>query len=127
MAVVWKQVAYLDDVVLESDFTAAGDLLVGSGVGSATVLGIGTTLQILRTNAAADALEWAEPPAGGDFMADGTVPMTGDLDFDSNEALDMVIQQVANEAAVAAYATPTVGKVLFATSELSLHICTSAS
>lgn len=127
MAITWKKLAYEDDVVLESDFTAAGDLIVGSGVGTATVLNIGTSLQILRTNSGATALEWADPPAGGDFMANGSVAMTGDLDFNDNEATDMVIQQVANEAAVAAYASPVVGKVLFATSELTLHICTSAA
>jgi hypothetical protein len=33
---------------------------------------------------------------------------------------------VANEAAVSAYATPVVGKILFATSELTFHICTVA-
>lgn len=127
MAITWKKLAYEDDVVLESDFTAAGDLIVGSGVGTASVLNIGTSLQILRTNSDATALEWADAPAGGDFMADGSVAMTGDLDFNDNEATDMVIQQVANEAAVAAYASPVVGKVLFATSESTLHICTSAA
>lgn len=36
MAITWKKLAYEDDVVLESDFTAAGDLIVGSGVGTAS-------------------------------------------------------------------------------------------
>ena len=114
--------------VMESDYTEAGALVVGSGVGTATVLGVGTASQHLAVNATADALEWVDPPiATGDFLADGSVPMTGDLDFDGNEAIDMVIHQVANEAAVAAYAIPVVGKVLFATSELTLHICTVAA
>jgi hypothetical protein len=40
---------------------------------------------------------------------------------------DQVIHAVADEAAVAAYATPVVGKILWATTELSLHVCTSAA
>ena len=93
--------------VMESDFTAAGMLVVGSGSGTATTLAKGTSLQVLRTNSGATALEWAEPAAGG--------------------STDFVVQAVANEAAVASYATPVVGKILFATSELTFHICTVAA
>lgn len=38
---------------------------------------------------------------------------------------DLVVHTVANEAAVAAYATPVLGKMLWATSELSVWICTA--
>ena len=115
--------------VMESDYTGIGALVVGSGVGTATVLGVGTANQILSVNADVTALDWIDQPAAGtgDFKADGSVPMTGDLNFDDNEAKDMIFQQVANEAAVAAYATPVVGKVLFATAELTLHVCTVAA
>jgi hypothetical protein len=91
--------------VMESDFTAAGMLVVGSGSGTATTLAKGTGLQILRVNTGATALEWATQAASG---------------------TDFVVQAVANEAAVSAYATPVVGKILFATSELTFHICTVA-
>ena len=114
--------------VMESDFTAAGDLLVGTGESTATILPKGSASQVLRVKTDGTTLEWASVPTGtGDFLADGTVAMTGDLQFAGNHAKDMVIQEVANEAAVAAYAAPVLGKVLFATSEKTLHICTSAA
>lgn len=63
--------------------------------------------------------------AGGDFMADGTVPMAGNLDFADNEAIDMIIQSVANEADVLAYVNPRVGKLLFSIDNETLYICTA--
>ena len=90
-------------------------------------LPVGTDGHVLHPDSGEDTgIKWAATGTG-DFLADGSVPMTGNLDFDEHQALDMVIQQVADEAAVAAYATPVVGKVLFATSELTLHICTVAA
>ena len=114
--------------VMESDFTKAGDLVVGSGSGTATVLktagGNADVGKFLKVGAL-DVLEWAAVSAGaGDFMKDGSVAMTGNLDFDNKQGVDLIIQTVANEAAVAGYADPKVGKILFATSELTLHICT---
>lgn len=44
--------------------------------------------KVLAVNAGADDVEWISA-AAGDFKADGTVPMTGDLDFDNNAAVDM--------------------------------------
>ena len=42
------------------------------------------------------------------------------------QATDQVLQTVANVAAVNAYATPVVGKILWSTAELSAYICTVA-
>jgi hypothetical protein len=114
--------------VMESDFTAKGALVVGTGTGTAAVLTVGTNGYILTADSAeATGTKWAAAGGTGDFKADGTVPMTGNLDVNEHQVLDMVVQQVANEAAVGAYATPVVGKILFATSELSFHICTVAA
>lgn len=114
--------------VMESDFTAKGDLIIGTGSGTAAVLDVGSNGQVLTADSTqTTGTKWATVAGTGDFLADGTVAMTGDLDFGDNEAKDVIIQQVANEAAVAAYATPVVGKILFATSELSFHICTVAT
>ena len=44
--------------------------------------------KVLAVNAGADDVEWISA-AAGDFKADGTVPMTGDLDFDNHAAIDM--------------------------------------
>jgi len=58
------------------------------------------------------------------LLADGSVPLTGSLDFNLQQAVDMVVMTVANEAAL-----PTegiaVGQICFATAELTLHICTA--
>jgi len=126
MAILWKKLAYEDDVITKALMTAKGDLLAASAASTPAALPVGTNGQVLTADSGeTTGIKWAATGAG-DFLADGSVPMTGDLDFDDNEALDMIIQQVADEAAVAAYATPVVGKVLFATSELTFHICTSA-
>ena len=127
MAVTWKKLAYESDVILKSFMAAKGDLISASADDTPLILTAGANDLVLTTDSTeATGLKWAATGAG-DFLAAGTVPMTGDLDFDDNEALDMIIQQVVDEAAVAAYATPVVGKVLFATSELTFHICTVAA
>lgn len=114
--------------LMESDIVGAGDLIVGVAEDTAGILSIGTAGQVLKVNSSATALEWAEGTSGdGDFKADGSVPMTGDLDFAGNAAKDMTIQNVANESAVTSYASPVVAKMLYALSEGTLHICTDAS
>lgn len=127
MAVTWKKLAYEGDVITKATLAAKGDIISASAAATPLALTVSTNDLVLTADSAeATGLKWAAVSTG-DFYADGSVPMTGDLDFDGNEATDMIIQQVANEAAVAAYATPVVGKVLFATSELTLHICTVAA
>jgi len=53
-------------------------------------------------------------------------PISDNVDFNLNQAVDLVVMTVANEAAL-----PTegigVGQLCFATSELTLHICTVSS
>jgi hypothetical protein len=44
--------------------------------------------KVLAVNAGADDVEWISA-AAGDFKADGTVAMTGNLDFDNHTAVDM--------------------------------------
>jgi len=123
----WKKLAYEDDAILKSFMAAKGDLIGASADDTPAILSVGTDGHVLTADSGeATGLKWAATGTG-DLLADGTVPMTADFDFAGNEAKDMVIQQVADEAAVAAYASPVVGKVLFATSELTFHICTSAA
>ena len=113
--------------VMESDYSAKGVVIVGTGAGTATAVTVGTDgYALVADSAQASGVKWAAV-ATGDFKADGTIAMTGDLNFAGNKAKDMAIQSVANEAAVSAYATPVVGKILFAASEATLHICTSAA
>lgn len=55
-------------VATDTIWDAAGDLAVGSGANTAARLAIGTSLQVLRTNAGATGLEWASPAGGGDAL-----------------------------------------------------------
>lgn len=127
MAVTWKKLCYADDAVLKAMFTTKGDIAAATAASTPARLGVGSDGHVLTADAAeASGMKWAAI-GGGDLKADGSVPMTAAFDFAGQEAKDMVIQQVANEAAVAAYASPVVGKILFATSELTFHICTVAS
>jgi hypothetical protein len=48
----------------------------------------GNAGKVLAVNAGANDVEWISA-AAGDFKADGSVPMTGDLDFDNHAAIDM--------------------------------------
>jgi hypothetical protein len=48
------------------------------------------------------------------------------VDFDLQEATDLVVMTVANEAGLPA-ANVAVGQLCWATSELSLHVCTASA
>ena len=113
--------------VMESDFTAKGDIIIGTGLGTAAVLGAGSNGQILTLDSEeATGVKWAAAGGTGDFKADGTVPMTGDLDFAGNAAKDVKIHTVANNTALLAL-TAVVGKLAFQTDTLAAYICTSAT
>jgi len=114
--------------VMESDYAAKGDLIVGTGVGTAAVLTVGATNghAIVVDSTTATGLNYAATGTG-DFKADGTVAMTGNLDFAEKQAVDMIIHTVANATARDALANPTVGKLAFQTDTLAAYICTSAA
>ena len=75
----------------------------------------------------ASGLDGATPAAVAATMAldDIGVPDAA-VDFDLQQATDLVVMTVANEAALPA-ANIAVGQLCFCTGELSLHICTSAA
>ena len=114
--------------IMESIFQKVGDLIVGHDNGEVVLL----QTAALEADAGRylkvgplDVLEWAPVTAGaGDFMADGSVPMTGHLHFAGKQAIDMIIQNVANKAAVDGYAAPHVGKPLFAVTGTAVYFCT---
>jgi hypothetical protein len=110
--------------VMESDFSAKGALVAGTGVGTAGVLAVGANdYALVADSTAVTGLKWAAV-ATGNFKSDGTVAMSGNLALAGNQITNQVIQTVANVAAVNAYATPVVGKILWSTAELAAYICT---
>jgi len=123
MAITWKKVAYEDDVITKALLTSKGDLVYASAAGVPAALAIGTDNYILRVATDLPAWEAIGAPAAH-TLAEHTVP-AGAVDFDLQEATDLVIMTVANEAALPA-ANVAVGQPCFAVGELSLHVCTVA-
>ena len=127
MALTWKKLAYSDDVVQEADFTAKGDLVVGTGAGTASMLNVGTNgYALVAASGESTGLIWSAVGTG-DFKADGSVAMTGNLDFSEKQGVDFIIHTVADATARDALTNPTVGKLAFQTDTLSAYICTSAA
>jgi hypothetical protein len=52
-------------------------------------------------------------------------PPTNPVDFDGQEALDFVVQNVADEAAVIAYPDPVLGKLLYSVADEAVYVCTA--
>lgn len=70
--------------------TTLGDLIRGGASGVATRLGLGAALQHLRTNAAADDLEYADPPVGAlDISAAISHSTTQSIPDDTSTAILM--------------------------------------
>jgi len=136
MAVTWKKLAYEDDVITKALLDAAGDIIYASGDNTPAILTAGANGHILTL--AAGIPSWAAAGAPGAHAAshkDGGADElllhelgepTAAVDFDLQQATDLIVFTVANEAArdaLAAGAT-AVGQLCFATNELTLAICT---
>jgi len=124
MAVVWKKLAYEDDVITKALLTAKGDIIYASAAGTPAVLAIGTYDSNVRVATDVPVCYAIGAPTAHTLnshtAADGTV------DFNLQQAGDMVFKTVANEAALP-IADIDVGEPCWCTGELTLHICTSAS
>jgi hypothetical protein len=111
------------DVATDAIWEAAGDVAVGTGVATADVLNIGSDEDIMVV--ATDTPGWVSPATVAATMAldDIGVPDAA-VDFNLQQATDLVVMTVANEAAL-----PTtgiaLGQLCWATSELTLHVCTA--
>lgn len=65
MAVTWRQLAYLTDVIAKTLLTEQGDIIYASGVAIPAVLPHGTSGQVLTTGGNAANPAWATPSGGG--------------------------------------------------------------
>ena len=122
MAVTWKKLAYESDVITKALLTTKGDMIYASAASTPARLGIGTDNQVLIV--ATDLPNWEDMPAPSAHTLDSHTAPAGAVNFAGQMATDLVVDTVANEAAL-----PTtdiaVGEIKFATAELTLHICTA--
>jgi len=124
MAVEWKKLAYEADVIANTLLTTKGDIIYASDANTPTRLGIGSDDQILRV--ATDVPNWEDIGAPAAHTLNSHSAADGAVDFNLQEATDLVVMTVANEAALPA-AGVALGQLCWATGELSLHVCTSDS
>lgn len=124
MAVTWKKLAYEDDVITKALLTTKGDIIVASGASTPVRLGIGTDNYVLTV--ATDTPAWEAPAAPAAHTLNSHTAADGAVDFNLQQATDLVVMAVANEAALPAVGI-AVGQLCFATGELTLHVCTVAA
>jgi hypothetical protein len=121
---VWKKLAYEDDVILKALLTATGDILYASGAGTPAALPIGTDEYVLTV--ATDIPAWEAPAAPAAHHLNDHTAADGAVDFNLNIATDLVIMTVAAEANLPKTpSTSEAGMPCWATSEKTLHICTT--
>lgn len=124
MAIEWKKLAYEDDVITKALLTAKGDILYASAAGTPAALAIGTDDYILRV--ATDVPAWEAMGAPTAHTLNAHTAANGAVDFNLQEATDLVFMTVAAEANLPA-ADVALGQPCWCTSEKTLHICTSAA
>lgn len=137
MAATWKKIAYEDNVITKALLTTKGDIIGTSAASTPGRLGVGTNGDCLvADNEETLGIKWLAGPTPGAHAAShkngGSDEIllhelgepTDTVNFNLQQAQKLVVHTVANEAAL-----PTtgiaVGQLCFATSELTLHICTA--
>jgi len=85
----------------------------------------GTSGNVLASNGT----DWTSvaPGAPGSHALSAHTVAVANLLMGGYQAEDQVVQTVANVAAVNAYATPVLGKMLWSTAELAMYLCTSVA
>jgi len=123
MAVTWKKLAYELDVITKALLTAKGDIIYASAASTPAALAIGDDNYVLRVNV--DVPNWEAEGAPTAHTLNSHTAADGAVDFNLQQATDLVVMTVANEAALPA-AGVAVGQLCWATGELSLHVCIAA-
>lgn len=124
MAVTWKKLAYEDNVITKALVTTKGDLIVASAASTPVRLGIGADNYVLTV--ATDTPAWEAPAAPAAHTLNSHTVPNGAVDFDLQQATDLVVMTVAAEANLPA-ASVAKGQLCWATAEATLHVCTIAA
>ena len=137
MAVTWKELALVDNVVLKSLITAKGDLITSTASATPSRLAIGTNGYILSV--ATDTPSWIDPTTlavathatthksgGADAIKlnELAVP-TAAVPFNGQQATNVVLHTVADTTAMEAL-TPVEGKMVYKADNDTVYVCTSA-
>ena len=122
MAVTWKKLAFETEVITKALLTTKGDIIYASGASTPARLGIGADNQILRV--ATDVPNWEDIGAPTAHTLNSHTAADGAVDFNLQQATDLILMTVANEAALPVVGM-ALGQICFATGELTAHICTA--
>ena len=77
MAVTWKRLAPIDDVIAKNLLTQQGDIIYASGASTPAVLHPGTDGQVLTTKGSGANPIWADNAGGGADIAAQTLSWLG--------------------------------------------------
>jgi hypothetical protein len=124
MAVEWKKLAYEADVITKALLTTKGDMIYASAANTPARRAIGSDNQILRVDV--DEPKWEDMGAPAAHTLNSHSAADGTVDFNLQQAGDMVFKTVAAEANLPV-ADIALGEPCWCTSEKTLHICTSAA
>jgi hypothetical protein len=109
----WKQIAYTEDLTTHTGNTANPHSVTKAqvGLGNCDNTSDANKPVSTATQAAIDALDY------GDLKADGSVSLTGDLNFDQNQGVAFVAENLAS-----APASPVAGQIYFNTGDGALYV-----
>ncbi len=127
MAVVWKEIAYKDDVAaLTSD--APADVGTTAAAGDGSTAARSNHVHDLGADCVDNSDKIADDVIGAEHIKDDAVgsehieQLSAALDFGGQQATDMVVMQSSE-----APATPVVGKLWHDSDDQKLYICTSSA
>ncbi len=112
-----------DQSILNSIITARGDMIYGSAANTPATLSPGTAGHVLTSGGAGADPSWANM-SDVYVRLDGSNAMTGNLNMNGNQVVDMALHSVANDTEKSAI-TPKKGKMLYQTDTNAVYICTA--
>ena len=125
----WTSPVSAADYIAKAFMAAKGDLIGASANDAPAILSVGTDGYVLTAQAAAAnglGIDWLTPAAPAAHTLNSHSVPNGAVDFDLQQATDLVVMTVVAEANLPA-ATVAKGQLCWATTEATLHVCTIAA